>query len=160
MHVHAAVDDDRLAGHEVAVVGGEEDHRADQVLGILIALEGAAFSSVRQLFRVGDAFLIRTRYCQAGHDRIHTNVVAADFPRQGAGEAQDAAFGRYVVQEKRRAGLGRARRDVDDLALLLLLHRGIDCFDAEKKSFDVDRHHPVPFVGVPKDAEPTIVRES
>ena len=29
MHIHAAVDDDGLAGHEVAVVGGEEDDRAD-----------------------------------------------------------------------------------------------------------------------------------
>ena len=29
VHIHAAVDTDRLAGHEAAVVGGKEDHRAD-----------------------------------------------------------------------------------------------------------------------------------
>jgi len=38
VHIHAAVDADRLAGHEVAVVGGEKKHRADKILRILIAL--------------------------------------------------------------------------------------------------------------------------
>ena len=33
IHVHAAVHRDSLAGHEVAVVGGEKDHRADEILG-------------------------------------------------------------------------------------------------------------------------------
>ena len=49
VHVHAAVDADGLAGHEVAVVGSEEDDRADQVCGILIALNGAALSAIGQL---------------------------------------------------------------------------------------------------------------
>src|SRR6266850_5625662 len=39
VHVGAAVDDQRLAGDEVAVGGGEEGDRADQVLGLLQALE-------------------------------------------------------------------------------------------------------------------------
>ena len=38
MHIHAAVDADRLAGHEVAVAGREKNHRADKILRILIAL--------------------------------------------------------------------------------------------------------------------------
>ena len=58
MHIHAAVDADGLAGHEVAVVGGEEDYRADQIRWILIALEGAALSAVGQLLRTRDAFLV------------------------------------------------------------------------------------------------------
>ena len=44
MHVHAAVDADRLAGHEVAVVGGDENHRADQIRRVLLALKGAALA--------------------------------------------------------------------------------------------------------------------
>src|SRR5882762_7225035 len=39
VHVGAAVDDQRLAGDEVAVGGGEEGDRADQVVGLLHALE-------------------------------------------------------------------------------------------------------------------------
>ena len=58
MHVHAAVDADGLAGHEVAVVGGEKNYRADQIVGILIALEGAALSAVGELLCTGDAFLV------------------------------------------------------------------------------------------------------
>ena len=42
----AAVDADGLAGHEVAVIRGKKDDGADQVRWILIALQGAAFSSV------------------------------------------------------------------------------------------------------------------
>jgi hypothetical protein len=51
VHVKTAVDADRLAGHEVAVVGGEKDHRADEVGRILIAVKGAAL-----VLRVGGAF--------------------------------------------------------------------------------------------------------
>ena len=50
MHIHAAVDTDGLAGHEVAVVGGEENHRADQVRGILIAVKGATDSTLLEPF--------------------------------------------------------------------------------------------------------------
>ena len=40
MHIHAAVDADGLAGHEVAVIGGEKYNRADEIRRVLIALEG------------------------------------------------------------------------------------------------------------------------
>lgn len=59
MHVHATVDANRLAGHKVTVIGGEEDHRADEIGWILIALDGAALSAVGELFGAGDAFLVR-----------------------------------------------------------------------------------------------------
>ena len=36
-YLHAAVDADGLAGHEVAVVGCEKDHRADEFRQVLIA---------------------------------------------------------------------------------------------------------------------------
>jgi hypothetical protein len=34
-----------LAGHKIAVVGGEKKHRADEIGGVLVALEGAPFFS-------------------------------------------------------------------------------------------------------------------
>lgn len=42
VHIHPAVDADRLAGHEITVVGSEEDHRADEIGGMLVAMKGAA----------------------------------------------------------------------------------------------------------------------
>ena len=69
-----------LAGHEVAVVGGEKDHCADQVCGILIALKSAALSAVGELLGAGHAFLIGAGDSQAGHDRVHADIVVADFP--------------------------------------------------------------------------------
>jgi hypothetical protein len=44
VHVHVAVDADGLAGHEIAVIGGQENDRADQVRRVLIALEGAVLA--------------------------------------------------------------------------------------------------------------------
>src|SRR5262245_36990890 len=93
MHVHAAVHTDGLAGHEVAIVGGKKNHGADEVRGILIALKGAALSAIRQLLRSHNAFLVRARDRQAWHDRVHTNVIVADFAREGTGKADDAGLG-------------------------------------------------------------------
>ncbi|MBV9512295.1 MAG: hypothetical protein JO303_18650 [Caulobacteraceae bacterium] len=36
-HLVAAIDDDRLAGDEVRVRGGEKEHRASEVIGVLFA---------------------------------------------------------------------------------------------------------------------------
>src|SRR3990172_9556552 len=49
VHQCAALDVDRLPGDEVAVVGSEKDHRADQVLRKLVALEAATLLSVQAL---------------------------------------------------------------------------------------------------------------
>jgi len=86
MHIHAAVDADGLAGHEVAIIGSEEDYGADQIGGLLIALERTALSAVGELLGARDAFLVGAGDGQAGHNGIHTDVVAADFPRERPGE--------------------------------------------------------------------------
>ena len=46
VHVHTAVDVDGLAGHKIAVVGGEEDHGANEIGGILFPLKRAALAPV------------------------------------------------------------------------------------------------------------------
>ena len=46
MHIHAAIDANRLTGHEVAVIGREKDHCAHEILRVLIALNRATLSSV------------------------------------------------------------------------------------------------------------------
>ena len=97
MHVHAAVNSDRLAGHEVAIVGRKEDHRANEILRVLITMEGAPFSSVGELFGRHHAFLIGARNGQAGHDRIHANIVVADFTRQSASKPNDCRLRGHVV---------------------------------------------------------------
>src|SRR5262249_39739068 len=58
MHVRAAVDTDGLAGHEIAVVGSQKDHRTDQILRVLIALEATALATIGKLLGAGYAFLI------------------------------------------------------------------------------------------------------
>src|SRR5262245_59436196 len=40
--VGTAVDRQHLAGHEIAVAGGEKDQRAEQIFRIFVALDGAA----------------------------------------------------------------------------------------------------------------------
>src|SRR5215813_7034225 len=57
--VSAAVHGQHLAGHEVAVAGGEKDQRAEQILRVFVALDGAALDGRRAGFpdmdRVGQA---------------------------------------------------------------------------------------------------------
>ncbi len=70
-----------------------------KICGILIALKSAALSAVGELFGAGDAFLIWAGDGQAGHDRVHADIVAAHFSCQRAGEAEHAGFGRHIVQK-------------------------------------------------------------
>ena len=102
MHVHPTVDADGLAGHEIAVVGGEEDDGAHQVCGILIALDGVALSAVGQLLWTRDAFLVCDRDGQAGHDGVHVNVVAALFAGECAVEADERGMRRDIVKKTAR----------------------------------------------------------
>src|SRR5256885_16392310 len=51
-HGRAAVDDERLAGDEGGVGAREEAHRAHQVLGLLVALDGARQAGALALFHV------------------------------------------------------------------------------------------------------------
>src|SRR5215813_15572041 len=108
VHVRAAVDVDRLAGDEVAVVGGEEDDGADEVLGLLIALEGAFFSAVGELLGRESAFLLRARDRKPGRDRVDADVVWAQLARERAREADHAGLRRHVVKIEGRAAERRA----------------------------------------------------
>src|SRR5262245_9601547 len=126
VHVHAAIHTDGLASHEVAIVGGKKNHRADEIRGILIALESPALSPVGELLRRQDAFLFGTGDGQAGHNRIHADVVVANLARQGASKTDNCCVGSHVVKKERGASYYRSRRDVNDLAFALLLHGGVN----------------------------------
>jgi len=66
MHIQTAVYRDGLAGHEVAVVGGEKDHRADQIGGKLVAVKGAALAPVGELLGGHHAFLVGLEMVRPG----------------------------------------------------------------------------------------------
>ena len=59
VHVRAAVDVDRLAGDEVAVVGSEEYDGADEVVRLLIALKRTPSPAIGELLGRQHAFLLR-----------------------------------------------------------------------------------------------------
>src|SRR5215831_3036091 len=63
------------------------------------------------------------RSANAGGDGVHGDSELADFARQGASKADDAGFRGRVVQPVGRSFPHPRRRDVDDLAAPLRLHR-------------------------------------
>src|SRR3546814_7796979 len=73
VHEHSAVDEQRGAGDIGGHVGGEEDDRADQVLGLAEAAERGARFHISALVRVGEVVLV-----DLGQDRAGQYAVAAD----------------------------------------------------------------------------------
>src|SRR5262249_26793137 len=92
----ATVDRDGLAGHEIAQRRAEKEHRADEILGLLHALERAPLhgrlAHAENLF--GRVVFGQRR---AGSDAVDLDVVAADLARERAGEADDARLGRHIM---------------------------------------------------------------
>ena len=118
----AAIDVDGLSGDKVAQGRGEKQHRADDVIGYLDALQGAQvdrrFSELDHLIRwifFGKGI--------AGRQTVDVYIVFADFPSKGARKTDGCGFGRDIVNSSRRAGEDGARSDVDDLAASLRAHR-------------------------------------
>src|SRR5215212_8795101 len=92
----AAVADDHLAGDEIAVARAEEDHRADEIVRLLDALEGAAAQAcLAEGQDVLAGVLLAER--RAGRERVHVDVVVAQLAGEGAGEAHDAGLGGHIV---------------------------------------------------------------
>ena len=108
VHVRAAVDVDRLAGDEIAVVGSEKDDGADEVIRFLVALEGASLSTVLKLLGCQHAFLLRTGDRESRRDRVHADIIGPQFAREGAGEADHARLRSHVVEKEQRAAERRA----------------------------------------------------
>src|SRR2546427_648215 len=122
MNAAAAVDEHRLTGHEVAVVGGQEHEGADEVLGHLGAFEHPGLD-VGALALFGDVLLVLAAQREARRDGVHADAEGPELARERAREPHHAAFGRRVVDVVRDALEEGARGDVDDLALALRAHR-------------------------------------
>src|SRR5918994_835660 len=112
-----AVDRDGLAGDKIAVAGCEKDQRTQQILGILVALDGAALDrNGARLFQVRGVLQRGLAQRIAGRQRVDADAVIAQLAAERAGKAEDCAFRRDVMQHLRHAARRRARADIDDLA--------------------------------------------
>src|SRR5262249_54390741 len=112
----AAVHDERLASHEVAVVGGEEDERPHEILRHLRPLQHPR-PDILLLALVRDVALVVTAQREPRGDGVHADAKLPQLPGQRAGESHHAALGSRVVDVVRNALEEGARRDVDDRAL-------------------------------------------
>src|SRR5581483_1724281 len=133
-------------GDEVAVARAEEDHRPDQVLRHLDALEGAPAQA--RLAELQD-FLARVLLAErrAGGERVHVDVVVAQLAGERAGEAHHAGLGGDVVGARAAAAVeDGARGDVDDLPLAALAHVGHYRAAAQPGTLEVDLHQAVPLL--------------
>ena len=81
---------------------------------------------------------------KAGRERVDPNTVVAEFPRQRARKRHDAALRRHVVQHPGNALEGRARPDVDDLAIALRDHMRADMLHHEERAAQIDGHDVIP----------------
>src|SRR5262245_25154294 len=156
MHRLAAVDVDRLPGHEIAGGRGQEHHRADEIGRELHALDGAAGDAGGEIVSRGRLHL-GVALCHAGRDGVHRDAELADLARERAGEADDARFRGRVVQPVGRALPHPRGGDVDDLAAPSRLHGGKHRAAGEEHAAQVDRHHPVPLLD--RDLEPGAPRQ-
>lgn len=118
---YPAVDIDRLPGHEITQRRGEEQHGTDAVLRHLNSLQRSqAHGRFSEFDHLRRRVFLRKRV--AGSETIDINVVAADFARQGTGEADGRRFRSDVMDSSRRPGEYGAGGDVDNLAGFLLAH--------------------------------------
>src|SRR2546430_11632574 len=140
IHV-AAVDRERLPGDEIAFRRRQENQRAQQVLGMLVApqrtrLHGAL---ARGLDVTGILAHHRVAQGEARRQRIDADAVLAKLARERARERHDAALAGDVVQHPRDAAKGGAGTDIDDLAITLRDHVGADVLDHQKRPAQIDR---------------------
>src|SRR6185437_3351417 len=142
-----AIDHQALAGDEIAVGRGEEDTGADDILGQLLALDGAGLRHRLAVFGVIVAPADILGRGEARRDGVDADAVLAELGRKRPRHAEDRAFGRDIVQHHRRAVPHRARGDVDDLAVILALHDRHDRLDAEEHAADIDGEIAIPFLG-------------
>src|SRR5262245_63921646 len=73
----AAVDEHRLAGHEVGGGGGQVDHERPQLLGAPGAPRGNLAQQPLARLLVGEGVLVHRGHEPAGRDRVHLDVVAS-----------------------------------------------------------------------------------
>src|SRR5437773_2428796 len=118
----AAVDEDRLARDEAAVVGGQEDERPDEILGDLGPLQHPRLD-VRQLPLLRNVLLVLAAQGEARRDRVDADAELSQLARERAREPHHAALGGGVVDVVRDALEEGTRGDVDDRAPALRLHR-------------------------------------
>ena len=100
-----------------AAGAAEEDDRADDVLGHLVALDRPRRD--RDVAQLLDDLRVRLHagaHREPGRDAVHADVVLAELLRERAGEGDDRALARHVVEEERDAAERRPRGDVHDLA--------------------------------------------
>src|SRR6266403_4331766 len=115
----AAVEEERLAGHEVGARGGEVDGQRADLLG---PSDTAGRDVARQALvdrRVGERLVGHVRREPARRDRVHLDVVPRPLDPERARERDDAALRRAVNRVARQADLTENRGDVDHLAGLL-----------------------------------------
>src|SRR2546429_4017706 len=97
----AAVHDQRLAAHEGAVVGREEDHRALDVVGKRVALERAGLHDGGRLEgRDGGIRLHRVAQDQPGRDRVDGDSARAELASQRARHRDHGPLRRHVVRSR------------------------------------------------------------
>lgn len=143
VEVEAAIDVEGLAGHTVAQGAGEEEAGGGDVGGEDAAVEALIGDDGADVVGVGvDVFAFG--FDGAGGDGVDVNVVAAHFAGEGAGEAEDRAFGGDVVDELFDADPDGDGADVDDFAGAAGDHVGEGELAEVHEAFDVDGLHAIP----------------
>src|SRR5262245_14248412 len=137
VHDAAALDDEQLSGHKIAVRARQKERRADDVGGGFDALEGALIHAL--LASLADF----VRHCLFAHRRAGSHAVDVNSPlakltRHDPSERHNAALGGGVVGHVTRAAEESAGSDVDDLAASLFLHDRDHRFAAKEDAFKVD----------------------
>ena len=120
VHVLAAVQRQRRARDETALVGDQEQHAAGDLVGIAEAADGDARHDLLQ--HVGRHRAHHVGVDVAWRDRVHGDALAGAFLGQRLGEAVNAGFGGGVIHLAVLAGLAVDRADVDDAAEAALAH--------------------------------------
>src|SRR5690606_33169206 len=144
IHVLAAVDRQRRAGHEPGIVGGEESHAPGDLLGMTEPADGYPRDDFLEyrLGNSGDHLGIDITW----RDGVHGHAEACAFLRQGLGKSMDTALGGRIIDLAVLAGLSIDRADVDDAPPASLLHAREAGLGHVEASTEVDAKHLVPIV--------------
>src|SRR6185312_4197578 len=120
IHMLPAVDRERRARDEAALVGHQEQHPAGDLLGLAEAADGDAGDDLLQHFLGHGAHHLGVDI--AGGDGVDGDALAGALLGQGLGEAVDARLGGGVVHLAVLPGLAVDGADVDDAAEAALAH--------------------------------------
>src|SRR5437764_1114645 len=144
----AAIHGYGAAGYPARLVGGEKQHRHNEIVGLAEPAERNQRLCRTPCFRIGIARSRQPGQRWAGGNRVDADAVRRQIDGHRVGQRAGAALRSDIGGALGPRHLGELRGHVDDAAAALLHHLPRRCLSDVKHARQVDRDDAVPSLGI------------